>query len=173
MTTAAATRPGPKPGQMVQEKETIKPIPEDRMIAASFARGETQLVTLLGNEVIQEGPQSIEKWGNIARRLAVGQHVEVGNDAGSFWAWCRVERLHGSPGGGLRALTLRFIAPPIVSNLEEEPVVATGDFYVRHLGPHRRWAVINPQGNVHLEGINSEAEARNVMLRAASNPRPL
>jgi hypothetical protein len=170
---ATATPTGPKPGQMIQEKEAIKPIPEDRMIGASFARGETMLVTLIGNEVIQEGPQPIEKWANIARRLSVGQHIEVGNDAGSFWAWCRVERLHGTPGGGLRGLTLRFIAPPIVSNLAEEPVTATGDFYVRHLGMARRWAVIDPKGHILIEGLNSEAEARNHMIRAQTNPKPL
>jgi hypothetical protein len=169
MTTQAQTKLAPPADKI----PPIKPIPEDHMIEASYARGPVMLVTLSGDEVIQEGPQNIEKWANLTRRLSVGQHIEVGNDSGSFWVWARVERLHGSPGSGLRALTLRFLIPPIVNNLTDEPIAATGDFYVRHLGARRRWAVINPQGNVHIDGLNSEAEARNVMMRAASNPRPL
>ena len=53
-------------------------------------------------------PADLSFWSNAAARMAVGQWLQVTNDAGSFFAVMRVERIHG--GGGYGS-ALRALAP--------------------------------------------------------------
>jgi hypothetical protein len=153
--------------------EKPKPIPESRMVPAAFVHGDLLHVTLFGDERVEEGVQDVERWSHLGPRLAMNQWLEISNDAGSQWRLMRVERVHGSPGSGLRALTLRDIVPPSLTDLADEPVAAIGDWYVRHGGAHRKWMVISPAGVVRRDGINTEAEAKNLCNQESRNPRPL
>ena len=54
----------------------------------------------------------------------------------------------------------------------EQPIVPTGDWYIMHRGPHAKWCVITPTGVVRTQGINTEAEARNLCSQESRNPRP-
>lgn len=146
-------------------------VPENRMLPVAFVHGEPMHLCLPGDERIEPGPQDVDYLANIGGKLAMHQQIEVTNDAGSFWRLMRVERVHGSPGSGLRALTLRDVVPPYFSDMADEPVVSIGQWYVRFGGAHRKWMVVTPAGAVRREGINSESEARHICRLEESNPR--
>jgi hypothetical protein len=143
------------------------------MVQASFVINEMMNITLPENETVEEGEQEVRRWEQIGTRFGMNQWLQITNDAGSMWRLMRVERIHVSPGSGLRALVLRDVVPPKFIDLANEPVVATGEWYVRYGGTHRRWMVITPAGTVRRDGINSEAEARTVCHRESGNPKPL
>jgi hypothetical protein len=173
MATATAARAAPQQDGPVQFGQPVtRPIDEARMIACAHAIGEMQLVTLPDEMTIEEGPQDPLLWVNIAKRLSMHTWVQVTNDAGSFWRVMRVEKIHAGRGAGLRALVLRDVVPPRLVDLANEPIVSTGEWYVRHLGPHRGWVVVDPAGNVRREGIRTQREADNWCHQTSGNPRP-
>jgi hypothetical protein len=167
MATAAQAKPPET------EKPVVRPIERERITDCSFALGEMQLVTLPGEMTIEPGQQNPVLWDSIAGKLRMHQWVQVSNDAGSFWRVMRVERIHGGSGQGLRLLILKDVVPPQFIDLANEPIVSTGDWEVRHGGPHRRWMVIRPNGTIRAEGLNTEQEARTIANRDKLNPRPL
>ena len=95
-------------------------------------------------------------------KLSFGQWLQISNDANSMYRLMRIGQIHSGRGAGLRFLSLLDIVPPRFFDVEFEPVIATGSYYVRHLGVHRGWAVVDPGGKVRFEGINSEAQAQNM-----------
>lgn len=151
----------------------FRPIPRARAQQAAFVVGEMLNITLEGEETIEEGVQDVRRWADVSRFLSMNQWLQIGNDAGSFWRVMRVERLHGSPSSGLRALILRDVVPPKVIDVAKEPITATGEWYVRYGGAHRQWMVINPAGVVRRDGIHSHAEASNVCHVERGNPPPV
>lgn len=167
---AKAPKYGDRPAEA---KEPVQPIDRARMVPAAQVLGELMIVTLPEDQTVEEGLQDVRRWEHLGPRLTMHQFVIVTNDCGSMWRWMRVERLHGSPGAGLRALLLRDVVPPRFVDLALEPIVATGSWEVRHGGPHRRWMVIQPNGSVRRDGINSEAEARTIAHRESGNPKPI
>lgn len=148
-------------------------IPPLRVIQASHVIGEVLNVTLFEDERVEEGLQDVARWGLVGTRFAMNQWLQVTNDAGSMWRLMRVERVHATPGSGLRALVLRDVVPPKFIDVANEPIVSTGDWHVRFGGAHRRWMVINPAGNVRREGINTEGEAKTLCHSEAGNPAPM
>jgi hypothetical protein len=148
-------------------------ISQDRMTPAAFVHGDLLHLTLVGEEQVEEGEQDIGRWAAIGTRLGMHQWIEIVNDAGSMWRLMRVDRIHGSPGTGLRALVLRDVVPPCFTDLAVEPIVKTGDWYVRHMGAHQKWAVITPGGTVYKDQINTEAEARLMCNSASRNRKPI
>jgi hypothetical protein len=168
MSTVSNAKPKP-----AGEPAKPKAIPRDRMISAEFIMGAMMNVTLFETETVDDGVQDAARWELVAPRLAMNQWLQITNDAGSMWRLMRVERLHASPGSGLRGLVLRDVVPPRFFDLENEPIVATGEYHVRYGGAHRRWMVITPQGTVARDQINSEHEARIHAHRDSNNPRPL
>lgn len=151
----------------------VRSIPEGRMVPAAFIHGDLLHLTLPGDERIEEGAQDLKRFALVGPKFGMHQWIEVVNDAGSMWRLMRVERVHGTPGSGLRGLWLKDVVPPSFSDLADEPIVATGEWYVRHGGGHRRWMVITPGGVVYRQGINTEAEARTACHRGTGNPKPL
>lgn len=171
--TATQTKP-PRFGDDLPAFATKpQPIPRDRIRELSFEIGMPMSVVLEDDQTIEEGPQDVVRWQNIGTKLHMYQWVRVSNDTGSMVRFMEVERIHGSPGSGLRALSLRDIVPPRLVNLAVEPIVSTGEWYVRYGGAHRKWMVIMPNGNVRLDGINGETEARNICHHESGNPRPI
>lgn len=166
-----ALPPGGTSGEAT--KRQVMPLREDRMVAMAQALGEMQLVTLPEDQAIEEGEQDPKLWTNLGPRLVMGQWISVTNDCGSFWRVMRVELVHCGRGAGLRALVLRDVVPPRMFDKTNEPIVATGEWYVRYLGPSRRWAVIRPNGMVAREMINTEQEAARQVWQMSGNPRPL
>jgi hypothetical protein len=166
------TAPAQAKAKTASEAE-VRSIPETRMIPAAFVHGDLLHLTLPGDERIEEGAQDLKRFGLIGPKMGMHQWIEVVNDAGSMWRLMRVEKIFGTPGSGLRGLWLRDVVPPSFSDLADEPIAVTGDWYVRHGGGHRRWMVITPGGIVHRQGINTEAEARSISHAASANPRPL
>ncbi len=149
-----------------------RPIPDSRLVPASYVHGEALHITLPDDETLEEGEQDLELFARIGVRMSHGQFLEIENDAGSMWRLMRVARIYGTPGTGLRGLVLRDVVPPCFNDLDVEPVIKTGDWYVRHGGPHKRWQVITPGGVVFRERINTESEARTVKSAAERNPKP-
>jgi hypothetical protein len=143
------------------------------MMQASHVIGEMLNVTLLEDERVEEGLQDVARWHQIGPRLSMGQWLQITNDAGSMWRLMRVDRLHATPGSGLRALVLRDVVPPKFIDVANEPIVSTGDWYVRYGGPHRRWMVITPVGTIRQDGINTEGEAKTIWRSEAGNPAPM
>jgi len=150
-----------------------RPIERTRAIEADFVVGRMLNITLPDDDTIEEGLQDVGRWSLIGPRLAMNQWLQITNDCGTFWRVMRVERIHGSPGSGLRALVLRDVVPAKIVDVANEPVAATGEWYIRYLGPHRRWAVISPAGAIRREGIHSQAEAANACHVERGNPPPL
>lgn len=167
-----AEKNGSKPGA---ERPVVRPqpIPPARMVPAAFVIGDIQNLTLVEDETIEEGLQDVERFRHIGPRLAVNQWIVVGNDAGSVRRVMIVEKLHCHAGSGLRALFLRDLFPPRIFDIEHEPIIATGDWYVRYGGPHRRWMVITPSGTIRREGINTEVEAKRQWQSESGNPAPI
>lgn len=160
-------------GARPEAKAAPRPIPRERVMGMSFVVGEMMNVTLFEDERVEEGLQDVKRWQLVGERLAMNQWLQVTNDAGSMFRVMRVERIHTSAGAGLRALVLRDVVPPKFIDIENEPIVATGDWYVRYLGAHRRWAVISPAGTVRRDGINTEGEAKTICVAEAGNRAPL
>lgn len=130
-------------------------------------------VVLEGEQTIEAGEQDAARWQHLGTRLTMYQWLRVTNDAGNMIRYMEVERVHGSPGSGLRALVLRDMWAPMIRDMAVEPIVSTGEWYVRHGGTHRKWMVIQPNGNVRRDGINTEVEARTVAHRESGNPKPI
>lgn len=168
--TATATKP-PRFGDDMPEK--IQPIPRDRITEMSHVMGFPMSIVLEGDQKIEEGEQDPNRFRNVAGRIAMYQWLRITNDTGSMVRFMEVERIHGSPGSGIRSLVLRDLWPPRFKDLAAEPIVSTGEYYVRHGGAHRKWMVIQPNGNVRIDGIMSEAEARTICARESGNPRPI
>jgi hypothetical protein len=154
------------------EKKRFPPIPRERMKELSQDMGPMMSVVLEGDQVIEVGVQDVRRWEHIGPRLTMYQWLRVTNDVGSMIRFMEVERIHGSPGQGLRALILRDLWAPTFKDMAAEPIVSTGEWYVRHGGTHRKWMVIQPNGNVRRDQINSEAEAQNMARLEAGNPKP-
>jgi len=151
----------------------VKAIEVARMIPAAYVHGDLMHLTLPGDERLEEGKQDVKRWQNIGGRLGMHQWIECTNDAGSMWRLMRVERVHGSPGTGLRGLWLRDVVPPSFADKADEPISATGDWYIMWGGAHKKWMVISPGGVVYQTGLNSEMAAQTVCRREAGNPKPL
>lgn len=171
MSTAANAQRKPQEDSKPPAKP--RPISRDRAMGAEFVTGTMLNITLEGTDRIEEGVQDVGRFELVASRLGVNQWLQVTNDAGSMFRLMRVERLHMAPGSGLRALVLRDIIPPRFFDLENEAIVATGEYYVRYGGTHRRWCVITPAGLVGFEGFNTEHEAKIAAHRESGNPRPI
>jgi hypothetical protein len=150
-----------------------KPIPEARIIPAAFVHGDLMHLTMPDDERIEEGEQDVARWANIGARLGMHQWIEIVNDAGSMWRLMRVARVFGSPSTGLRGLWLEDVVPPRFRDQAVEPIIPTGDWYVRYGGAHRKWMVITPTGVVRRDGINTETEARNLCNQESRNPKPI
>lgn len=170
MATAAAETKAKGPAQPAVPPQVIA---RGRMTQAAQVLGEVLCITLFDDERIEEGVQDIRRWGLVGTRLAMNQWLIVSNDAGSMWRLMRVGRVHATPGSGLRALVLYDVVPPKFLDLANEPIVATGDWYVRYGGSHRRWMVVNPAGAVRRDGINTEGEAKSLCHAESGNPPPL
>jgi len=168
----ATAKAGPKPGQMVQDKDAPKPIPESRLVPSAFVHNEMQHVCLEGDQRIEEGEQDIRLWALIGGKLGMHTWVEVVNDAGSIYRLMRVERVFGSPSTGLRGLWLRDLVPPQFIDRTEEPIGATGEWRFEWRGPYKKWVVVSPQGIAKFEYINTEQEARAACVRESGNPKP-
>ena len=52
-----------------------------------------------------------------------------------------------------------------------EPFISTGEWFVRWGGPSKGWQIIRPNGYVAQEGINTEAEGRNILRLERLKPR--
>jgi hypothetical protein len=150
----------------------VKAIEESRMVAAAFVRSDPMHVTLPGMDTIEEGVQDVALWQNVGPRLCMHQWIEITNDVGSFWRLMRVERIHGSPGTGLRALTLRDLVPPHEIDAASVTIVPTGQWEIRWGGIHNKWQVVSPAGVVSKHGFNTEAEARTHRNLEERNPKP-
>ena len=165
MATATAIKSAP-------EEKKFQPIPRDRMRELSQDTGPRMSIVLEGDQTIEAGPQDCRRWEHIGSRLTMYQELRVTNDAGTFIRRMEVLAVHGTPGSGLRFLNLGDTSPPVFIDKANEPIVSTGDWFVRWGGLSKKWQVIRPNGQVRQEGINTEAEARNVLHLEAGNPRP-
>ena len=166
MATATALKQPP-------EERKYQPIPRQRMVELSHDLGPPMSIVLEGDQTVEEGTQDVKRWTHIGPLLTMYQWLRVSNDAGSMVRFMEVERVHGSPGAGLRALVLRDLWTPVFKDMAAEPIIATGEWYVRHGGTHRKWMVIQPNGNIRLDQINTEAEAKTIAHRESGNPRPI
>jgi hypothetical protein len=174
MTAAAAQTQAPRFGDAPPtQSKRYPPVPHERMKELGQDIGYMMSIVLEGNQTIEEGAQDVERWRHIGPRLTMYQWLRISNDTGSMIRFMEVERVHGAPGQGLRALSLRDLWPPVLKDMAEEPIASTGDWYVRHGGTHRKWMVIQPNGNVRHEGLNTEAEAKIICHRESGNPRPI
>ena len=153
------------------EEKKYQPIPRDRMRELSQDTGPRMSIVLEGDQTIEAGPQDCRRWEHIGSRLTMYQELRVTNDAGTFIRRMEVLAVHGTPGSGLRFLNLGDTSPPVFIDKANEPIVSTGDWFVRWGGLSKKWQVIRPNGQVRQEGINTEAEARNVLHLEAGNPR--
>jgi hypothetical protein len=159
-----------KPVDAVQPRRAI---PEDRMKDAAYVLGNVLHVTLEDDQVIEAaGPQDVVRWALIGTKIAVGQWLLITNDAGSFRRIMVADQVHSSPGTGVRALVLDDLVPPKFFDKSSDAVVASGSWYVRYFGSHRRWGIVSPGGIVRRDQINTEAEATNLMHLEARNPKP-
>jgi hypothetical protein len=164
MATATAIKTAP-------EEKRVVAISRDRMRELSHDVGMPMSITLEGSDTIEEGAQDVRRWEHIGPKLSIGQWLRISNDAETFYRFCEVLKVHGSPGTGLRALVLRDLFPPKFVDKENEMPAATGDYYVRWGGLNKKWQVIRPNGTVRLEGFNTESEAKLVANREAGNPK--
>ena len=165
--TATATKaPETKP----EDRIPPRPLDRERVKGLAESFGEMLSVVLPDDSTIEEGPQNPLFWSNAAARMAVGQWLQVTNDAGSFFAVMRVERIHGGGGYGsaLRALALRHIVPARTFDQAVEPIVPTGEWYYRHGGGYRKWMVISTErdrgARGYRDGMGGE-EARPPRVR--------
>ena len=165
MATATASKSAP-------EKKKYQPIPIGRMRELSQDTGPRMSIVLEGDQTIEEGAQDVKRWQHIGARLTMYQELRITNDAGSFIRRMEVLGVHGTSGSGLRFLNLGDTSPPFFIDKANEPIVSTGDWFVRWGGLSKKWQVVNPAGRVRKEEINTEAEARNIMHLEAGNPIP-
>src|SRR4051812_14431560 len=95
-TATQAQQKAPKFGDPVAGDATpprpVQPIPLTRMMQTGFVVGEMQTITLPEGETIEEGLQDPRRWEHVGPRLAMGQWIEVANDAGSMYRLMRVDR---------------------------------------------------------------------------------
>ena len=162
--TASATKSAP-------EEKKYQPIPRDRMRELSQDTGPRMSIVLPADEVIEAGSQDIRRWEHIGTRLTMYQELRITNDAGTFIRRMEVLAVHGDPGSGLRHLVLGDVTPPVFIDKALEVPVSTGSWEVRWAGLSKKWEVRRPNGSLRLDGINTEAEARNIMHLEAGNPR--
>src|SRR6266852_1919014 len=155
MTTIEAATAAAPPAQTLP---TV--IPRARLEEKEISTGVVMRLTLEGDQTITEGQQNLHQFGEVGEQLALGQWLEVSNDANSFWALMRVAEIHGTRSTGCRGLHLQFIVPPRQFDRQYEAPVATGNWYARWLGPHKKWAVISPTGSIFRSGLITEAEAQ-------------
>src|SRR5665213_3756076 len=167
--TATATKPPQFGDHLPPEAKKFQPIPAERFVNSAHTAGDKLFVTLPNDETIDAGEQDIARWRHA--KLVIGQWLEVSNDAESMWRLMRVSRVYGTAASGLRALVLRDIVPPQFTDRANEPVTATGEWYFRWAGQHRQWIVVQPNGNVRHEGINSQEQARIFTHNESGNPR--
>jgi len=147
-----------------------KPRPYDiaRIAEAEISQGTRLLLTLPDAEQISEGEQDVERWVTVGPKLNMGTHVEITNDRRTWWVLARVETIAGGRGVGLKGLSLRFIVPPQISDRDGGEEKATGAWHFRYSGPFKKFEIVAPNGQVRLDGINKESEAR---LRCAEMER--
>lgn len=167
--TATQTKPPRFGDAMLDDNKPIQPITQDRFVSSAHIAGDKLFITLPNDEKIDEGEQDIARWRHA--KLVIGQWLEVSNDAESMWRLMRVARVYGTAASGLRALVLRDIVPPQFSDRANEPITATGEWYFRWAGQHRQWVVVQPNGNVRFEGLNSQEQARIITHNESGNPR--
>jgi hypothetical protein len=171
MATSAQAKSAPQFGDAMPEAKKYQPIPRERMKELSQDQGPIMSIVLEDDQTIEEGVQDVRRWQHLGPRLTMYQWLRVANDSGSMVRFMEVEKIHGTPGSGLRALTLRDLWAPKFKDLAIEPIVSTGEWYVRHGGTHRKWMVIQPNGGVRRDGINTEAEAQNMARLESGNPK--
>lgn len=147
----------------------VRAIEVQRVTVAAETQGEKLLLTLPGEETVNEGVQDPRRFVNVAAKLSMGQWLEISNDAGNFWALMRVTSRHGGRGASLRGLSLQNIVQPMVADKVLEEPIPTEEWYVGFFGMHRKWCVITPKGKFFREGLNTESQARTILDHEAKN----
>jgi hypothetical protein len=116
----------------------------------------------------RHGEQDVERWAPVGPKLKMRTWVEITNDRRTWWVLARVETIAGGRDLGLKGLSLRFIVPPQISDRDGGQETATGSWHFRYSGPFKRFEIVAPNGQVRLDGINTESAAR---LRCAEMER--
>lgn len=141
--------------------ERLRPYDEARITEAEISQGTRLLVTLPDGESVPEGKQDVSRWLTIGLKLYMGTHLEITNDFRTWWVLARVETIAGGRGIGLKALSLRFIVEPQISDREgEQDEEATGSWHYRYSGQFKKFEILAPNGTVRADRIDTEVEAK-------------
>lgn len=133
-----------------EKKIAVNPVVPNRRVLAEHGR-QTHLVTVEG----VEDPAAFEDpafWSLVAKDMTIGDHIEVRDDALSFWAEYLVVACDRT---WVKVAKLREVRLTPVKDTSISP-----DYEIAWKGPHRRWCVIrlSDRSAVH-EGSQDRATA--------------